>query len=1108
MTPDYAELHCHTSYSFLDGASQPEELVGRAVELGYQHLAITDHDGLYGAMEFARAARSAGIAPITGAEVTLRDGSHLTLLVESPAGYSNLCRLLTAAHAPDPNGPWPAAPAARISRLDPALLSIHAEGLVLLTGCREGRVSRLVDAGDFAGAEAQLREYITWFGAHNVYVELQHHRVYGDTPRLARLVSLAERLRLPVVATGNVHYHRSDRHRLQDTLVAIRHRSSLEATHRQRRPNGEFSLRPAREITHLFARYPQAVRESVRLAERCGGFDLTEHLPYRFPDYPTPEGKDVDIHLADVCRAAFQRRYPSSHPHRIAAEKRLAEELNLIARHALAGFFLLHKDLLTLADEVAAKVRIEQGRPAASPLPAGRGRGSSVSSIVCYLIGLSPVDPLVHHLSLGRFLNEERTTLPDIDLDFPREIRAVLIERIYATYPDRASLICAFATYRLRSAVRDVGKALGLPAADLDRISRLSEPTSARHLAEQLAHLPEYAARLQAPPWSFLVELAGELAGFPRHVTQHSGGMVVASRPISELVPVQPAAMAGRWLLQWDKDSIDDAGMVKIDFLALGMLSLVEECVQLIAEHHPEQSAPDLTRINFEDEQVYDMICTGDTLGTFQIESRAQIQTLIKTQPRSLEDLTVQVAIVRPGPIVGGATSPYIQRRLDPNFRVAYDHPRLEPVLRETLGVVLYQDQVIDVAMALARFTAGEADQLRRAMTRKRSHEAMVSLWQRFRDGAEANQVDAKTANTVFQKLLGFAAYGFPKGHAASFAVLAYQSAWLKRFYPAEFLCALLNNQPMGFYPPHVLSNEARRRGVQVLPPDVNLSGGRCMVEDKTVVRIGFGHVRGLGEAAIAALIAEREAQGPYQSLPDLVRRARLSREAVEALALVGAFNQFGLGRREAVWQAGLFIPTSRFGTRPNGTGDQGRQLSLALPITQDQVDLPPMPAWERMSADYRHLGLSPRWHPLGLLRARLSSAWVRASDLERLPHGMTVTLAGLVICRQRPGTAKGITFLLIEDETGLVNVIVSRRLYERHRPLVRGVPFLVVNGRLEKQHGTINLIALDLRELESVPPALRAPSPDPSPTSKPDREPALAGRDLQLLNPASHNFR
>ncbi|MDP9365867.1 MAG: DNA polymerase III subunit alpha, partial [Chloroflexota bacterium] len=783
-------------------------------------------------------------------------------------------------------------------RLDPALLAAHAEGVILLSGCRQGAVAQLVDAGRLGDAEALLNRYVEWFGPRNVVVELQQNLVFGDTDRIAALVGLADRLGLAYAATGNVHYHRPERHRLQDVLVAIRHRTTLDGSHRERRPNAEFFLRSGEEMARLFARYPAALRTTLAIAERCAAFDLSRDLAYAFPSYPTASGATPEDELARVCRAALPERYPEKQ--RAAATARLEEELRIIGLHKLGGFFLLYRDLLELAREVATEIR---GAASPNTLPPGRGRGSSVGSIVCYLIGLSPVDPLAHNLMLGRFLNEELSSIPDIDLDFPREIREKLIERVYARYgADRAALVCAFPTYRLRSAVREVGKALGIPAPDLDRIAKLSEPRSARALGEELARIPEYAARMSAPPWKYLVELADQLAGFPRHVSQHSGGMIISSSPLTDLVPIQPAAMPGRFLCQWDKDSCDDAGFVKIDFLALGMLSLVEECLELI----PRSGKPavDLSRIDFADRRVFEMIQRGDTVGVFQIESRAQIQMLLRTRPETLEHLVVQVAIVRPGPIIGGAVNPYVRHRewerRHPGvpFHPPYDHPYLEPVLKETLGVVLYQEQVLGVAMALAGFTAGQADQLRRAMSRKRSRDAMLRLWDQFREGALKRDVPLETAKTVFEKLLGFAEYGFPKSHAAAFALLAYQSSWLRCHHPVEFACALLNNQPMGFYPPHVLTNDAKRHGVRVLPPDVNASGVRCSV-DGNAVRIGLGFVAELGEEAATRLVAERAANGRYRSLADLVRRVPLRIEAAENLVAVGAAADcFGLGRR------------------------------------------------------------------------------------------------------------------------------------------------------------------------------------------------------------------
>ncbi len=1124
-SPDYVELHLHTAFSFLDGASLPEEMVGRAADLGYRALAITDHDGLYGAMEFARAARAADIAPITGAELTLEDGSHLTLLAETAAGYRNLCRLITAAYA-GPNLPpqdalTPFSPPrevwkkdeARQPRLDPSLLADHAEGLILLTGCRRGALSRLVDAERWGEARAQLNRYVEWFGPANVAVELQHNLVFGDARRAAVLSRLAANAGLPTVATGNVHYHRQPRHRLQDVLVAIRHRTTLDGCHRERLPNTEFFLRSPREAAARFSAYPEAVRATVALAERCVSFDLSRDLTYLFPDYPTVPGKTSDDVLTEICQGELRRRYdPAGWP---AAEARLQEELQLITSHGLSGFFLLYRDLLEIAREVSVEIRGPDGY--AATLPPGRGRGSSVGSIVCYLIGLSHVDPLAHNLMLGRFINDEMSSIPDIDIDFPREIREQLILRVYERFgPDHAALVCAFPTYRLRSAVRDVGKALGIPTADLDRISKLSEPRYAGDLGLELARIPEYASRMDAPPWRHLVELSKELAGFPRHVSQHSGGMIISSAPLVDLVPVQPASMEGRFICQWDKDSCDDAGFVKIDFLALGMLSLVEENLRLI----PANGKPpvDLSRIDFEDQAVYDMICAGDTIGTFQIESRAQIQTLLRTHPRSLEDLVVQVAIVRPGPIIGGAVNPYVRQRELARQGIAespvYDHPFLEPVLRETLGVILYQEQVLGVSMALADFSAGQADQLRRAMTRKRSREAMLRIKEQFIAGALGKGVDEETARKVFEKLIGFAEYGFPKSHAAAFAILAYQSSWLKHYYPAEFVCALLNNQPMGFYPPHVLTNDARRHDVRIAPPDVNESNVKCTASGNTV-RIGLGYVAEVGQDVAARIVAEREAAGPYQSLADLVRRAPLRIEAAESLVAVGIADCFGLGRREALWQLGLFLPARGFGGKDGKTA--GRQLPIPLPVEQDMAELRPMGPWEQMANDYAIMGLSPRYHPLGLLRPRLPRAIRSTAELPHIPDGTRIQLAGLIVCRQRPGTAKGITFLLLEDEHGLANVIVYPDLYSEQRHIVRGEPFVVIEGILRQRANTINLLAERLWPLSearaefTIPDHLEQsaiPEINIITQQSEDADPDPEFGHVRQIAPSAHNYR
>ncbi len=1058
----YIELHCHSAFSLREGASMPEELVLRARELGYPALALTDHDSLYGAMEFAKAAQAWGVRPITGAELTLADGHHLTLLAATRAGYSNLCRLITAARQSNRLEP----------RLDPALLPAYAEGLIALSGCRRGEVARQVAAGDLTAAEATLRRYRDWYGQDSFYVELQQNLVFGDTHRNAVLVELARRLSLEVVATNNVHYHQRERHQLQDVLVAIGHRTTLDGSHRQRRPNSHFYLKSATEMAALFRDLPEAITNTVRIAERCS-FNLATDLDYAFPDYETPSGETQDEYLAQLCGEELPKRYGPFLPVlRRRADERLKEELRLIEKHNLAGFFLQYRDLLgmarDIADELAATDPTAAPRRGPDRPQPGRGRGSSVSSIVCYLLSLSHVDPVATELFLGRFLNEELASVPDIDLDFPRAVRAALLERIFATHGDRAALICTFATYKLKSAVRDVGKALGLPALELDRLAREAGHAGADDLDAEMARLPGYRDRRDVSLWQHLISLSKELAGFPRHISQHSGGVVLAARPLTEIVPLEPAAMAGRVLCAWDKDSVDDARFVKIDVLALGMLSLVDECLALIYEHRAETI--DLGRIDHRDAAVYDMICAGDTIGVFQVESRAQMQALPRTQPRTLRDLMVEVAIIRPGPITGGSVNPYIARRQGREL-VSYDHPLLEEALEETLGVVLFQDQVIQVAMALAGFSAGQAETLRRAMSRKRSVEAMRSLWPPFLSGALARGVDEATANQVFEKLIGFSGYGFPKAHAAAFGLLAYESSWLKFHYPVEFYVSLLNNQPMGFYSPAVIVGDAKRHEVEVLPVDVNASRSRCTLEDGEAgkVRLGFRYVEGIGQAGLTRL-EEARREGPYRSLPDFCRRSGLSRAALENLIAIGACSSFGLHRRELLWQLGLvYRPEVHAAARD---GKRPLQEALPLPVDQDMVQLPPMRANEEAEADYAITGLSAQYHWMQFFRPGLGEGVVSSLQLDHLADGAPLSIAGLVVCRQRPGTAKGFLFVTLEDEWGLSNVIVRPKDYERQRLTWRMESLIVVHGTLQRRDGVTNVMAARVEPLQAGNPA------------------------------------
>jgi error-prone DNA polymerase len=1054
----YVELHAHSSYSFLDGASLPEELAVAAAELGYPALALTDHDGVYGSLEFAHAAKHFGVRPITGAELTLADRSHVTVLVETPKGYANLCRLVTAAHAhtrkPGKESQPPGEPA-----LDQSLLEELNEGLVCLSGCaRHGLAVRDPNAA------ARLASA---FGRDRFFIELQRPYERGDVRRNALLRDLAATLGVPTIATGDVHAHHARRAQLQDALVAIRHHTSLDGCERERRGNHESVLAAPADVAERFPDDRDAVARTVELAERLA-FDLTEELGYRYPDFSDSPEPTI-VQLARVCNRAFEERYPRSDDGalRHRARERLDDELKLIDELGLAGFFLLHWDVLELARNCALEVR-GRGSPRHA-LPPGRGRGSSVGSLVCYLTGLSHVDPVAGELSLGRFLNRELNAVPDIDLDFPRDIREKLIVAVTERYGrEHAALVASFATYRSRGAIRDVGKALGLPYAELERLARVSEGWNAKRVAEELELLPDAQRKLLSPRWRAFADLCHEIAGLPRHISQHPGGMVISSRPLVELVPVQPAAMAGRQMCQWDKDSCSDAGFLKIDLLGLGMLSAVEDCVDQIAQLY---GAPiDLSRIPLDDADVFADIQNADTVGTFQIESRAQMQSLLRTQPETIDDLTVQVALVRPGPIQGKAVHPYIEHRArlreDPSFEPPVDHPLLADCLRSTLGVVVFQDQVLEVAIALAGFSVGEAEGLRRAMSRKRSHDALEAYRDRFVEGAHGRGVDEETANLVYDKLVGFSGFGFPKSHAAAFGLLAYQSTWLRHHYPAEFLCALLNAQPMGFYPPATLVRDGQRRGVDTHPPHVNISAAKCAVEDGAV-RIGIEYVNGIAEAEARALVAERERRGPFTSVRDLAQRTELSEHGLRTLIVAGACDCFALPRRELVWQLGL-VPRTR---GVPGSGGEERQLALPLDPTTMTPQLPEPTVWEQMLADYRTTNLSVGVHPLQLLRPHLPEGVLSSQELAQAANRASVSIAGMAVARQRPATANGVVFMLLEDEFGTVNLIVPPSVYERHRAIVRGEPLILAHGRFERVERNQNVL---VRRLETLGPLAR----------------------------------
>ncbi len=1073
----YVELHCHSSFSFLDGASSPLELAQRAAGFGYPALALTDHDGIWGSMEFAVACKGAGIRPITGAELTVEHEGrlfHLTLLVENEAGYRNLCRLLTAAHARTRDGRDRRATQPQLPLGD---LADRAEGLICLTGCaRQGLVPAAWADGDLARGETMARRLRRWFTPENLRVEIQRPYWRHDHARNRWLASLARSLDLKLVATGNVHSHEPERARLQDALVAVRLGSSLPDSEPYRRGNTTSSLASPAQMAARFPDHPEAVAETVRVAERLT-FDLEHNLGYRYPQQGDPA---TDRELAGLCWSRIDERYRGN-PREPEARARLENELKIIRGLGLSGFFLLHHDLLELAREVAVEVR--GSTSARGVLPPGRGRGSSVSSIVCYLTGLSHIDPVKAELFTGRFLNEEVSTVPDIDLDFPRDIRERLIPRIHERYGrDRSALVAAFPTYRSRGAIRDFGKVLGIPETEIERAARAVDFHSGSDDFERDLTQAIGRERAHSTAWKHLAWLSREARTLPRHASQHSGGMVIATRPLIEICPVVPAAMEQRQIVQWDKDSCQDAGFLKIDLLGLGMLSAVERTIDEI--HRARGETVDLSRIDLDDRGVFSMIKRAETTGVFQIESRAQMQMLPRMRPDNIDDLTIQVALIRPGPIQGGAVHPYVERRRklreDPEYEIPFAHDLLRPVLGETHGVIIFQEQVIEVAMEVAGFSSSEAESLRRAMSRKRSRRSLEAHHQRFIEGAMANGVPRETADGIFDQIIGFSGFGFPKAHSAAFGLLAYQSAWLKHHYAPEYLASLLNEQPMGFYPPDSLVQEAKRTGVDVLPPDVNRSRVDCVTEwpethgsgtvEQPAVRIGLGYVKGVKTEEMEKLVAERDRGGIFGDLGDLASRLPLQRTDLEQLAWAGALRSLPRGDRVAgLWSVGLSA------SRKPVKG--GRQL--ALPFGPEETPALDEPQdWGRVQAEYSSIGMTLEGHPMELARRQIPEHVIPTTEAAARPDSSWVEVAGLQVARQRPETAHGVIFILIEDEHGTLNLVLPPRVARRHRHVIRTATLIKANGRIETSQGVVNLLVRGLTEIHPPDPRIKALAP------------------------------
>ncbi len=1024
MTDRYVELHARSAFSFLEAASLPEAMAQQAANLQLPGLAILDRDGLYGAPRLYTSARKLGLRAHVGAEVSVADFGtqalpaawqphtlpsrpvRLALLCESPTGYRNLAQLISGYKLRQRTKGDGVASLREVEA--------RAAGLVCLTGGDEGPLAAALARGGMDKARRALAQLVQTFGADNVYVELQRHGIPEQEGRNQAAISLAREFHLPLLATNGVNTAIAFEREILDVLTTIRHGCSLDEAGLLLQPNSKRHIRSGREMAALFCDLPEAIAATGELSDRLG-FQMND-MGYEFPRYPVPDGETMDSFLRKRTLEGVARRYgcKASAELRSRADRQVKRELALIAKLGLAGYFLIVWDIVEFCRRNGILVQ---------------GRGSAANSAVCYALGITAVDPVGMELLFERFLSEVRGEWPDIDLDLPSgEDRERAIQYVYERYGKLGAAMCAnVITYRGRSAAREVGKALGFDADTQTRLTRLVGSWEWKGPSDTMEEGFRAAGfDLRHPRIAKYLELSIRMLDLPRHLGQHSGGMVIAQGQLASVVPIEPASMPGRNVIQWDKDDCADMGLIKVDLLGLGMMAVLKECTELIPRHYGEEV--DLAQIPHDDPDVYRMLQVADTVGLFQVESRAQMASLPRNKPDKFYDLVVQVAIIRPGPIVGQMMNPYMERRQG-RQQIKYPHPLLESVLRRTLGVPLFQEQLLRLAMVIANFTGGEAEELRRALGSRRSADKMRVLEAKLRAGMDANGVGAKAQEEIILAISSFALYGFPESHAASFALIAYASAWLKYHYLPAFTCAILNNQPMGFYSAAVLVKDAQRHGLRVKPVDVLRSSWPCTLEPEPdgshTLRLGLCYVRGLGQAAARELEAARVLR-PFASVDELARRVpALSRADLAMLAETGALNSLGekVHRRDALWQV------ERAG-RPAGPLFSG--------LDRDEEHPSPLEAMtpeERIVSDYARTGVTVGRHPMAHCRAQLHTLHVlRACDLKRLRHGVAVRIAGCVIARHRPGTAHGFIFLSLEDETGIANAIIDPDLYERHR--------------------------------------------------------------------------
>lgn len=1031
--PTYIELHARSAFSFHRGASSPEALTRRAAEHGMPAIAVTDRDGVYGSPRVHAKGAEHGIRGIVGSELTLESGHVVPVLVRSRQGYQNLCQLLSLAKL---------RAAKNESKISWTELQQYADGLTCLTGDEESPLHSHLLADDRDGAERTVQQLIRTFGEQHVYVEVQRHHLRGEDRLVRSAVDLAAHFHLPLLATNGVQFATPERRGLMDVFTALRNHVHLDTAGKLLALNNERHLKQPAEMVDLFRDLPSAISNTVRLAEECE-FTLTD-LGYEFPDFPVTADDSMAAKLRRETYAGANRRYDRRIPTKV--RQQIEKELGIIGRLGFAGYFLIVWDMINFCSNNDIMVQ---------------GRGSAANSAVCFCLGITAVDPVEHELLFERFLSEGQGKWPDIDLDLPSgDRRESVIQEVYRRFaPNGAAMTANVITYRGRSAMREMGKALNLPEDIISRINSLhphGDYQDHQDFIEKLgmAGMPSEHPRIEA-----LGNLYNQVYGLPRHLGQHSGGMVICTKGLDRIVPLEPASMPNRIVVQWDKDDCEDLGIIKIDFLGLGMMAAIQDCRDICRARGPQREF-DLARIPKDDPATYEMMQKADTVGVFQIESRAQMATLPRMKPKIFYDVAIEVAIIRPGPIAGNLTHPYLDRRagIKP---VEYMHPSLEPILRRTLGVPLFQEQMLQIAMIMADFTGSEASELRRAISFNRSEERMQKVVQRLKEKMNDKGIASQLQEQIINSVSSFALYGFPESHAISFGLLAYCSTWLKAHRPVEFYTALLNNQPMGFYSPDSLIKDAKRHGIRTKPVDVAVSDWHSTVESDTALRLGLHVVNELSHTGAQRILNERTRKH-FSSLEDFLLRTKLNKDERRVLAEIGALNSLAGHRREALWQV-------EKQPDPDDLFFQGEEtMGGTNPDFFTRTTLEPMAPLERLEADYHGQNLSTGPHPMAFLRPQLPDVW-RANELPSGNNGQRVQIAGLVICRQRPGTANGNVFISLEDETGISNAFIPAKVFESNRLIITQERFLLIEGPLQMSRGAYSVMAAKITALNAA---------------------------------------